>query len=178
MSAAKSSTEEAVIKALASRGDLTVAEIAVAAGLGRSTVGKTLAGLERAGRARRSSGGREGERRLPDRWSVAPSDPARVGSGRERLRPGQLDALVLDYLKAHGKAAPLGPTVVAKGLGRSSGAVGNCLARLAAAGQVRQVSDHPRRYSTTARRSSTRAGAPRPGDARHGTGHPQEARPS
>jgi len=52
-------------------GDLTVAEIVAAAGLGRSTVGKALARLEQSGRVRRSAGGREGARRLPDRWSVA-----------------------------------------------------------------------------------------------------------
>jgi hypothetical protein len=38
---------------------------------------------------------------------------------------------------------------VAKALGRSGGAVGNCLTRLAAAGRVRKVSDKPRRYSST-----------------------------
>ena len=40
----------------------------------------------------------------------------------------------------------MGATVVAKALGRSAGAVGNCLTRLAAAGQVFQISDKPRRY--------------------------------
>jgi DNA-binding transcriptional ArsR family regulator len=165
MSAAKSSSEEAVIKALASHGDLTVADIAAATGLGRSTVGKALARLGRAGLARRSAGGREGGRRLPDRWSVAPSDePSRMASDRERLRPGQLDGLVLDYLKTHGQTTPLGPTAMAKGLGRSTGAVGNCLIRLTAAGQVRQVSEHPRRYSTAAPRSRRRPGTrPRKG---------------
>jgi DNA-binding MarR family transcriptional regulator len=38
MTAAKLTSEEAVIKALASQGELTSAEIATATGLGRSTV--------------------------------------------------------------------------------------------------------------------------------------------
>jgi hypothetical protein len=72
MTAAKPTSE--VVTALAARGELTNAEIATATGLGRSTVGKTLAALERAGMARRSPGGRGGGRRLPDRWSVGSSD--------------------------------------------------------------------------------------------------------
>jgi hypothetical protein len=62
------------------------------------------------------------------------------------LRPGQLDALVLDYIDSQGTDA-VGASAVAKALGRSAGAVGNCLTRLAAVGRVRQVSDKPRRYS-------------------------------
>jgi len=50
----------------------------------------------------------------------------------------------------------VGATAVAKALGRSAGAVGNCLTRLAAAGQVRQVSEKPRRYSSAVQRSSKR----------------------
>jgi hypothetical protein len=42
MTAAKPSSEEAVIEALASQGKLTNAEIATTTGVGRSTVGKTL----------------------------------------------------------------------------------------------------------------------------------------
>lgn len=65
----------------------------------------------------------------------------------KRLRPGQLDCLVLDYLKAHRKHAPLTATSIAKGLGgRSAGAVANCLTRLAEDGKVRQVTGYPRRF--------------------------------
>lgn len=163
MTAAKATSEEAVIKALASQGELTIAEIAATTGLGRSTVGKTLASLERAGMARRHPGGREGGRRLPDRWSVGASDERRrAGSSAQRLRPGQLDGLVLDFVNAQGKDAALGATAVAKALGRSAGAVGNCLVRLAAAGQVRQVGEHPRRYSSAATRSRKHDGTRRP----------------
>jgi DNA-binding transcriptional MocR family regulator len=148
MTAAKLTSEEAVIKALASQGELTSAEIATTTGLGRSTVTKALGALEREGMTRRHPGGREGRRRLPDRWSVASDDkPAAVGSSAQRLRPGQLDGLVLDFVNGQGKDAVVGATAVAKALGRSAGAVGNCLARSTAAGQIRQVSERPRRYS-------------------------------
>jgi DNA-binding transcriptional ArsR family regulator len=157
MTSTKPTTEEAVVQALGSRGELTDAEIAVATGLGRSTVGKTLAALERTGMARRTPGGRDGGRRLPDRWFVGSSDerpPAR--SSNQRLRPGQLDGLVLEFVNEHGRDAALGVMAVAKALGRSAGAVGNSLVRLSAAGQVRQVTEHPRRYRSAAARSSKR----------------------
>lgn len=146
MTSSKRSTEQTVMDALASQPDVTANEIAAAAKASRSTVGKTLARLERARKVRRAPGGREGRRRLPDRWSlVAKPEPSRARSTGGRLRPGELDNLVLDYLHKHG--GPLGPTAVARGLGRSSGAVANCLARLAAAGRLREVSAHPRRYT-------------------------------
>jgi hypothetical protein len=67
----------------------------------------------------------------------------------KRLRPGQLDCLVLDYMKAHREEGPLTATSIAKGLGgRSAGAVANCLTRLAEDGTVCQVNQRPRRYAT------------------------------
>ncbi|HEX7300446.1 MAG TPA: helix-turn-helix domain-containing protein [Solirubrobacteraceae bacterium] len=159
MTAAKPTSEEVVVRALASQGELTNAEIVTTTGLARSTVAKTLAALERARMAHRTPGGREGGRRLPDRWSVDSTDTSSPSSGR--LRPGQLDELVLDLLNTHHNDAPTGPTAVAKALGRSTGAVGNCLARLAAAGHVRQVSQRPRRYSAI-ERSGTRGRTRRP----------------
>jgi hypothetical protein len=45
---------------------------------------------------------------------------------RKRLRPGQLDPLVLAYMRKHKADAPLTATAVGKGLGRSAGAVANC----------------------------------------------------
>ncbi len=60
--------------------------------------------------------------------------------------------MVRDYLAAR-PDEDLGPTQVAKGLGgKSSGAVGNALARLEAAGEARLVSDSPRRYRIVAKR--------------------------
>jgi predicted transcriptional regulator len=148
MTAGKASTQDAVVGALTADGDRTVAEIAKTVGLGRSTVGKALARLEQSGRVRRSARGRDGARRLADRWSIAKSKAARRPTpASERLRPGELDGLVLKYIEAHQAEGPLGPAAVAKALSRSSGAVSNCLSRLAAAGRVRQVRDRPRRYT-------------------------------
>ena len=156
MSAAKPTSEEAVTTALASGDELTGAEVATATGLGRSTVGKALAGLERTGVVRRHPGGRDGRRRLPERWSLGQSDePSPSASSSERLRPGQLEGLVLEHVNSQDTG--VGATAVARALGRSSGAVGNCLTRLAAAGQVRQISDKPRRYSTSTPSTSKRA---------------------
>ncbi|HET7416943.1 MAG TPA: hypothetical protein VFJ61_04885 [Solirubrobacterales bacterium] len=65
---------------------------------------------------------------------------------QERLRPGQLDGLVLGYMKKHRTKLPLSSTAVAHGIKRSSGAVGNCLGRLDEGGKVRLASKKPRRY--------------------------------
>jgi DNA-binding MarR family transcriptional regulator len=147
MSTNKPSAEEAVLGALGLHPEASVSELAVATDLGRSTVGKTLVALERAGRVQRKSGAREGGRRTPDRWSSATEGEHEAAHPQgERLRPGQLDGLVLGYLRQHAGDGPLAPTTVAKALERSSGAVGNCLARLAARGQVARVSERPRRY--------------------------------
>ncbi|HEY7456531.1 MAG TPA: hypothetical protein VH703_04580 [Solirubrobacterales bacterium] len=64
----------------------------------------------------------------------------------KRLRPGELDGLVLSYLAAHKDDGPLTPTAVAKGIARSAGAVANCLARLAKEKKVRQAKRKPRAY--------------------------------
>jgi hypothetical protein len=61
------------------------------------------------------------------------------------LKPGELKGLILTYLKEN-PGEPVGPGAVAKALQRSSGAVGNGLARLTRAKKVRQVNDRPRRY--------------------------------
>lgn len=65
----------------------------------------------------------------------------------KRLRPGQLDGLVLAYLREHEADGPLTATSVAKGLGgRSAGAVSNCLGRLAKERKVKQARRKPRAY--------------------------------
>jgi hypothetical protein len=68
------------------------------------------------------------------------------GASGKRLRPGELDGLVLGYLKWHKAKLPMTPTAVAHGIKRSSGAVGNCLSRLERAEKVRLVEKKPRRY--------------------------------
>jgi hypothetical protein len=66
-----------------------------------------------------------------------------------RLGPGELDKLVLAYMRRHKNHAPHSPSAVAKGIKRSSGAVANCLDRLAAAEKVRLAAKKPRRYELT-----------------------------
>lgn len=155
----KPPAEEAVLKALFAQPDATAADLAAAAGLGRSTTSKVLARLEQAREVRRSEGGREGGRRLPDRWALAsgesaPDAASKAGAelsakpasdAERRLKPGELDGLILGHLEKN-PAEPAGPTAVAKALGRSAGAVGNSLTRLARTKKVRQVNDRPRRY--------------------------------
>ena len=64
----------------------------------------------------------------------------------KRLRPGELDDLVLAYLGKHEADGPLTASAIAKDIRRSSGAVANCLRRLAKAKRVRQVKKVPRAY--------------------------------
>jgi predicted transcriptional regulator len=146
----KPASEQEVLKALGAKPQATAAEIASTAGLGRSTVSKVLARLVSAGEVRRTEGGRDGARRLPDRFAPASAEPATEAAKpktAEKLKPGQLDGLVLTFLKENADSSPHGPGAVAKALGRSGGAVQNCLVRLARAKQVREVSERPRRYS-------------------------------
>jgi hypothetical protein len=193
-SAAKPSADEAAKKAVGDHPGATAEGVASAAGIGRSTATKALARLGEAGEVTRFDGGREGGKRLPDRFTLtgvelppayaghttsgpaAPAEtakqsgtatPANASGAKaasttddgkpsvpaadaERLRPGQLEPLVLAYLKEHADSGPHGPTTVARALDRSSGAVGNCLVRLAEAKKVRQEGDKPRRYSLAA----------------------------
>jgi len=111
---------------------------------------------------RRTEGGRDGARRLPDRFALASAEPAvktakpkaaadaKPQAAEDRLKPGQLDGLVLDFLRENEASGPHGPTTVARALARSSSAVQNCMTRLTKAKQVRQDSEKPRRYSLAA----------------------------
>jgi Sugar-specific transcriptional regulator TrmB len=174
----KPTSEQAPMKALAANPEATAAEVAAAASVGRSTASKVLARLTSSGEVRRIEGGRDGARRLPDRFALASAESAaddgkpksaddaepnaaddgepkstedaKPKAAGEHLKPGQLDELVLAYLKDNADSGPHGPTTVAKALVRSSGAVGNCLVRLTKAERVRQHSEKPRRYSLAA----------------------------
>jgi hypothetical protein len=68
----------------------------------------------------------------------------------DRLKAGGLEPLVLKFLATNKNGGPHRPTQVAKVLGRSSGAVGNCLVRLTEAKKTKQVTDKPRRYALVA----------------------------
>lgn len=197
---AKTSQEAMVTKAVKDNPGATIDGIAQHARIARSTAGKMLGLLTKAGVLTRHEGGRDGGKRLPDRFTLkevelpaayakhvgdrkgrkpvakpAPSSkpskakPAGSGSGKrptsskaagsgkpsasgkpERLKAGGLEPLVLAYLKEHNGDAPHGPSEVAKALGRSSGAVGNCLVRLTDAEKTKRVSDKPLRYDLAA----------------------------
>ncbi len=155
--------KQAILEVLKVEPQASVAQIAVSAGVGRSTAGKLLAQLASDGEVRRTKGGRgDGNRRLPDLWSLARRQPAandadakpatagKPSGNADRLKPGQLEPLVLAYLQENADSGPHGPTAVAKALERSSGAVGNCLVRLARNKRVNEVSARPRRYSLAA----------------------------
>jgi DNA-binding MarR family transcriptional regulator len=140
---------EVVAEALSREGEATVDELAARVSISRSAIAKALRELEATGSARRSEGGRDGGRRLPDRWSPAGVKRAaktRVASEREKLGKGVLGALVLAHLAGHPEEDH-GPVGLAKALGgRSSGAVGNALQRLCDSGDAVLTSDAPRRY--------------------------------
>lgn len=70
-----------------------------------------------------------------------------AAKAKKRLRPGELDGLVLAYMRKHGDDGPLTPSAIGKGIGRSSGAVANCLTRLAKAKTVREAKRKPRAYA-------------------------------
>jgi DNA-binding IscR family transcriptional regulator len=68
----------------------------------------------------------------------------------QRLRPGELDKLVLAYMSEHKSDGPLTASTISKGIGRSSGAIANCLARLAKEKTVRQAKRKPGAYALKA----------------------------
>jgi hypothetical protein len=72
---------------------------------------------------------------------------------RKRLRPGELDGIVLSYLCQHKKDGPLTASAVGKGIKRSPGAVANCLARLAKAKKVGLAKKAPRAYAAKVARA-------------------------
>jgi biotin operon repressor len=74
------SSDTLVLAALTSGHDLTVPEIALTTGLGRSTVAKALNRLAAAGQASRTSGSGSGVTRTPDRWNPAPETPTGTGN--------------------------------------------------------------------------------------------------
>jgi len=67
-------------------------------------------------------------------------------ASKPRLRPGELDGLVLAHMRKHEGDLPLTASAIGKGIGRSSGAVANCLARLAKAKQARRAKRKPVAY--------------------------------
>lgn len=175
-------SDDTIIEALATDGEVTAADLADRLGIGQSTAAKRLAALEGTGSVLRQPGGRVNGVRVADHWSVAtmPSDNsadsavpagATVGADNDAGNATKTDATNPADPKSGGKrlergalgalvrdylaARPdedLGPSQVGKALGRSQGAVSNALARLETAGEARLVSVTPRRYRIVTKR--------------------------
>lgn len=148
----KHSVDQQIVDFLNEKGPTTVDDICAALKISRTTARKYLAGLAADKKLHREEGGREGRRKLPDVFSL----PGRKRAGKRakgasggsvsgRLRPGELDKLVLAYMRRHRQDAPHSPSAIAKGIERSAGAVANCLGRLEGK-QARLVQAKPRRY--------------------------------
>ncbi len=82
------------------------------------------------------------------------AEPTSKDSSSQRLRPGELRALLHAWL-AERPGQEFTPTKIGKELGRSAGAVGNALATMTDADQVTKTSAKPRKYML----------APQPGEA-------------
>jgi DNA-binding transcriptional ArsR family regulator len=130
-------TNDAILKALRAAPGATVAELAEASGVSRSTAGKVLQGLERDGLVERTPGGQAAGRRLPDRFEAPASAPTAEPS--ERLRSGELGSLVLDDLGR--RSEPVSPSAIAKSLGRSGGAIANLCPRATRYGWRRRAGE-------------------------------------
>jgi hypothetical protein len=89
-------TDDTIIEALTARPEVTSTDLADTVGIGQSTAGKRLAALEAAGAVRRTPGGRDAGRRVPDRWSaVTPSPSPTPGAAvAEKTAPEPTDAVV------------------------------------------------------------------------------------
>jgi DNA-binding MarR family transcriptional regulator len=83
---AKPPSVEGILDALGQHPDATTAELAEAAGIGRSTAGKTLANLEAQGRVSRQRGTSQGGKAAPDRWTLVP-EPLADHHDRAEPRP-------------------------------------------------------------------------------------------
>lgn len=167
-------TASLVIGALEKVPGSSAAEIAEATGLGRSTVTRKLAELEKAGLAARTPGERESGVRTPDLWELAKkaagssrgskssasesssgtAEAPRSKGGRAstqssdqsgpRLQRGELGRLVREYLDTH--PGPHSPSEIASDLQRSAGAVANALVRLVDETEALLIQVSPKRY--------------------------------
>ena len=145
----KKPTDQRIIEFLAEKGTGTVDEICAAVGIGRTSARKYLAGLTVDKKVDRKPGDRDGRRKLPDVFSLPGkkrTKAAASGAKKARLGPGELDGLVLGYMREHEDELPSSPSAIAKAIERSAGAVANCLERLAKAKQVRLAKKTPRKY--------------------------------
>jgi DNA-binding transcriptional ArsR family regulator len=94
---ARTPSVEAILDALRQNANATATELAEAAGIGRSTAGKTLATLEAQGRVSRQRDTSGSGKTIPDRWTLISDAPA---DHTGRAEPGQQAAaeVLLDEL--------------------------------------------------------------------------------
>jgi hypothetical protein len=71
---------------------------------------------------------------------------ASITPQQTRLRPGELDGLVLSHLAKNKDKGLLTASSIGKSLERSSGAVANCLGRLVIARRIRLAQRKPRAF--------------------------------
>ncbi|MGH3625346.1 MAG: AAA family ATPase [Sciscionella sp.] len=90
---------------------------------------------------------------------AAPGSTTPAAPAGGRLRNGELRRQVAEVL-AHRAGTELTPRTIARTLGRSSGAVGNALAVLAAGGYAARMAGTPVRYRSTATTADAATSAP------------------
>ncbi|MFZ1987094.1 MAG: MarR family transcriptional regulator [Desulfatitalea sp.] len=84
-----------------------------------------------------------------------PGEPQILANGLPKLLPGQLERLVADVIRSQPLPDHLGITGWTSGRvaiflpGRSTGAIGNALDKLATTGQAQLLGDNPKRYQPT-----------------------------
>lgn len=110
----------------------------------------TTATKSKPNRTSTSSGGKPGKSSAKTKSASAKSKTASSKTankdGGKRLSPGALDGLVLGYMKKNRGKLPATAGTIGRGIKRSSGAVGNCLARFEKAGKVKLTNKKPREY--------------------------------
>jgi hypothetical protein len=99
------------------------------------------------------------QRPMPRRNTVAvgrtgPAAPGHNGDGQRTLGKNELRNLVRDFLVAH-PGHEFTPTVIGRELGRSSGAVGNALAKLVVSGEALLIKEAPATFAAPAAAAPT-----------------------
>jgi len=99
------------------------------------------------------------QRPMPRRNTVAvgrtgPAAPGHNGDGQRTLAKNELRNLVRDFLAAH-PGHEFTPTVIGRELGRSSGAVGNALAKLVISGEALLIKEAPATFAAPATAAPT-----------------------
>jgi hypothetical protein len=97
-------------------------------------------------KARGAKGGRAKSPSKPNAKGARGRAGGQQRSAEERLRPGGLDSIVIADLRKRQGEWPLTASAVGKSVGRSGGAVANCLERLAKGKKVRRAKLKPRSY--------------------------------